>query len=346
VRATALLDVRTFGEIDLPEPRPGPGEVLVRVAAVSICGSDVTAYIGGHTRTRLPTVLGHEFSGVVEQVGPEVSGISTGQRAAIDPTFGCGTCRLCLAGRKNICREYTVLGRDLQRPGGMAGRVVVPASHVNPIPDALSFAEGAIVQPLSVAYHAAIHRGQIARGETVLVMGAGAIGLAILLHARSQGAHVIVSDVVAGRLEMATNLGAEVVIDVAQRDVADAVLEATDGLGADVAFEAVGGRDDGLLMGAVRAVAPGGRVVVVGMKMPEARIPVIDLKFDEKTVLGSQAHPASFPAVIDALATADLPFSELITHRFRAHDVPAAFDLLERRAEGVIKVVIELQEQP
>lgn len=340
MRATALVAVRQFGALELPHPVYGPDEVLIRVEAVAICGSDLTAYVGGHTRIRLPTVLGHEFAGHIEAVGSDVVDWSPGDRVCAEPTFGCGTCRFCLAGRPNICPQYTVMGLNLDRPGAMAGLVAVPQSHLHRLPADMPIEWGAIVQPLSVSYHAAVHRGVVAQGESVLIMGAGPIGLGILLAAKAAGARVTVSDVVPYRLEAATELGADLVVDVASESLAEAVNGFTDGLGVDVVYEAVGGRNDQILLDAVRATIPGGRVVVVGLKMPEARIPVSELKFQEKAVIGSQAHPHTFASVIEELTSGRYPAERLITHRIAFADAPHAFELLEGRADEVIKVVL------
>jgi len=328
----------------LARPVPGPGEVLVQVAAVSICGSDLSGYLGSHPRIRPPTILGHELSGRIAELGPGAEGVgpAVGDRVCVDPTFGCGRCRHCRRGRKNICRDYWVLGESEARPGAFAGWVAVPTGHVHRLPDAVSDELGAIVQPLAVASHAVRHRAGVEPGEVVLILGAGAIGLGIMLTARGLGARAVVIDVRADRLRRATALGADVVVDAAgdPAEVERAVLDATDGYGADASFEAIGGNDPRPLARLVELTARGGRIVVVGMKLPHGELPIADLKWGEKAIMGSQAHPDSFPAVLARLADGSLPAGPLVTHRFAWDQAPAAFDLLERGADGIVKAVV------
>lgn len=340
MKAMRLVDVRQFEQVELPPPTVGPSDVLVRITAVSICGSDLLGYLGQHQRIKPPTVLGHEPAGVVTEVGRDVTTIAVNQRVAVDPTFGCGTCRHCLSGRKNVCHEYIVLGESDDLPGATAGWVSVPWDSVHPLPDSVTDEEGAVVQPLAVSLHAARDQGQIEAGQTVLVFGAGQIGLGILLAARAVGARTIMVDPLDYRLEMARALGAEFTVHPTFEELQKTVMDATDGYGVDVAFDAVGGASDRLFVDAVRLTARGGRIVVAGLKIPAAELPIGDLKFGEKIVIGSQAHPDSFPEVIRRIAEGIYPVRDLITHRFPISQIAEAFDLLERRADGVMKVVL------
>jgi threonine dehydrogenase-like Zn-dependent dehydrogenase len=340
-----LAGPRQLEYTHLARPTPGPGEVLVQVAAVSICGSDLSGYLGSHPRIRPPTILGHELSGRIAELGPGVEGtdvLAVGDRVCVDPTFGCGWCRHCQRGRKNVCREYWVLGESEARPGAFAGSVAVPAGNVHRLPDGVSDELGAIVQPLAVASHAVRHRAGVVADEVVLVLGAGAIGLGIMLAARGLGARTVVTDVRADRLRRATALGADAVVDAAgdPAEVERTVLDATDGYGADASFEAIGGTDPRPLARLVTLTARGGRIVVVGMKLSQGALPIADLKWGEKAILGSQAHPDSFPAVLAQLADGSLPAGPLVTHRFPWDQAPAAFDLLERGADGIVKAVV------
>lgn len=340
MKAMRLVDVRRFEPVDLPPPTVGPTDVLVRITAVSICGSDLLGYLGQHQRIKPPTVLGHEPAGVIEETGGDVTAVAVGQRVAIDPTFGCGTCRFCVTGRKNLCHEYVVLGESDDLPGATAGWVAVPWEAVHPLPDSVSDEEGAVVQPLAVSLHAARDQGQVQAGQVILVFGAGQIGLGILLAARVAGARAIMVDPLDYRLDAARRLGAEVTVNPTTEDLRRAVMEATDGYGVDVAFDAVGGASDRLFVDAVRLTARGGRIVVVGLKIPAAELPIGDLKFGEKIVIGSQAHPQSFPEVIRRISTGAYPALDLISHRIPMPSIADAFDLLERRADGVMKVVL------
>ncbi|MEY3019621.1 MAG: Sorbitol dehydrogenase [Actinomycetota bacterium] len=341
MRALMLDGIRSFRSVDLPEPALPSGGVLIRPTAVALCGSDLMGYLGTHPRIRPPTVLGHEALGVVESIDDGVVGLEVGDRVAIDPTSGCGTCRLCRVGRSNICPEYRVMGEHVDHPGAMAGLLAVPAGQCHVLPDDLPDRLAAIVQPMAVSYHAAIHRARIEPGETVVVIGAGAIGLGVLAAARLAGAEVIIADVVPSRLERAERMGAVVTVDPRHDDLTAIVRDRTEGHGAEVVLETAGGADDRLLLQAVESCSPGGRVVVVGLKVPEGRIPVKDLKFHEKTVMGSQAHPNTFPEVIAHLAAGRIDVTDLVTHELPLDEVQRALELLADRDPSVLKVVLE-----
>lgn len=340
MKAIGLVDVREFDLLDLPEPTSSPGAVIVRAKAIAICGSDLSAYVGGPTKIKPPTVLGHEWTGVIEEVGPGVEHWNVGDRVCVDPTSGCGTCRHCLSGHKNVCASYRCQGMGLDVPGAMSGLVLIPTDRLHRLPDEVDFTTGSLVQPLSIAYHATAHRAGVRSDETVLVLGAGPIGLGVILAAKEAGARVIVVDPLEYRRELASKLGATEVIDPTSVDLQEAVSDLTDGYGADATFEAVGGSDDAILTTAVRATSAGGRIAILGLKLASAAVPAHEMKSLEKTVFGSQAHPDSFPVVIERIANGSYPADLLISHQIPLSDAPDAFRLLESKDESVVKVVL------
>lgn len=342
MRVARLVEPGRFEMVELDPPTPGEGQVLVRVEAVSICGSDLGAYLGRHPRIVAPAILGHEFAGVVEAVGPGVTDVQVGDRGAVEPTVSCRRCRFCLRGNENICPRYRVIGEDDTLPGAMAGLVAVAADHLHPIPPEVSMEEAALVQPLAIGLHAVRDQGRLTAGETVLVVGAGPIGLAILLAAKDAGARVLITDTLPYRLEQALELGADRAILAGEEDVVAAVGAETDGYGADAAFEAVGGTTDEAFATAYDATSRGGRVVVLGsFKSPTVPLRIGDLKYGEIEIRGSQAHPFSFRDVIAGIAAGRTPARRLITHRFPLSDVDRAFALLADRAERVQKIVLQ-----
>jgi threonine dehydrogenase-like Zn-dependent dehydrogenase len=342
MKAWRLAEPGRFESVEIGRPTAGPGELLVRVKAMSICGSDLGAYLGRHPRIVAPAILGHEFAGVVEEVGPGVTSATTGDRGAVEPTVACRTCRFCLRGNENICRQYRVIGEDESLAGAMAGLVRVAGDHFHAIPERVSFEEGALVQPLAIGLHAVRDRGRIEPGETVLVVGAGPIGLAIQIAAKQEGARVIISDTLDYRLEQAEALGADRTINPEREDVVSVVRAETDGYGADAAFEAVGGTSDGAFATAYGAVARGGRVVVLGsFKVPTVPLQIGDMKYGEIDIRGSQAHPFSFRDVIASIESGRTPARSLITHRFSLGEVGAAFQLLAARGDRVQKIVLQ-----
>jgi 2-desacetyl-2-hydroxyethyl bacteriochlorophyllide A dehydrogenase len=342
MRAARLSEPGRVELIDVTRPTLQPGEVLLRVAAVSICGSDLSAFQGLHPRIRLPTILGHEFAGTVAQIGPEVENVTLGMRACAEPNLACGHCRHCLRGQPNICLDYKVIGEAEGIGGACAEFVKVPADHLYHLPDRVSFEEGALVQPLSIAYHAVRDRAEVADGELALILGAGPIGLGVMLASKSFGARTIVADLLDYRLDMARALGADVVVNTGTEDLAAVVHDESDGYGVHVAFEAVGGAQETTLDQAIHLTARAGRVIVLGSFASNAvPLPVVDFKFRELELRGSQGHPNTFRPVLDLIALGALPARRLITHRLPLAEISQAFRLLDSKSDGVMKVVIE-----
>ena len=225
--------------------------------------------------------------------------------------------------------------------GGLADLVAVAADQVLEIPDTLTAAEAAIVQPLAISYHG-IDRVGVCEGEHVLVLGSGPIGLGALLLARDLGAHVIVADIVDERLAVALRLGAEAALRFDAPDFRDRVLEATGGKGADVVIEAVGGAQQETIAQAIALAAIRGRICVMGsFAKPPVPFPAYDFKNRELTITGSHGHPAAMVPTLALVAAGRLAPRQLITHTMPLRDVERAFQVLDTRSEGVIKVVLE-----
>jgi threonine dehydrogenase-like Zn-dependent dehydrogenase len=342
MRAARLVAPGQIEIVDAPRPTAGPGEVVLKVAANSLCGSDLSAFRGLHPRIRPPTVLGHEFAGTVAEIGPQVENVTLGMRVCAEPNLACGRCRYCRRGQPNICLDYRVIGEEDGLGGACAEYAKVPAEQLYHLPDRVSFEEGALVQPLSISYHAVRDRAELVDGELALILGAGPIGLGVLLAAKSFGARTIVADVLDYRLEFAERLGADVVVNSGEADLDAVVQDESDGYGAHVAFEAVGGGQSETLDQALRLTERGGRVIVLGSFASNAApFRVVDFKFRELDVRGSQGHPNTFRPTLDLIALGALPARELITHRVPLEGIGEAFRLLEAKEEGVMKVVVE-----
>lgn len=342
MRAALLREPYHIELVDLPDPHAGPGHVVIRVEATSICGSDLSGYRGVNPRTRLPTVPGHELAGTVIEAGDDVDSGIVGTRVVIEPNVSCRECEWCRQGLPNICTNYRVLGESLDVGGGLAEHVAVAVDQAYPLPAGVSAAEGAVIQPLSISYHGVVNRGQVRAGETALILGAGPIGLAALLIARDIGARTIVTDVVDDRLDAASRLGADMVIRADLEDVSATVRSVSGGRGADVTLEAVGGAQDTSLTDAVRSTATRGRIVILGTfaKTPQP-FPGYEFKNRELTMLGSHGHPSTFAPTIELVAAGRLRPADLITHGVPLSEATRAFELLDTRADGVIKVILE-----
>ncbi|MDR7555790.1 MAG: zinc-binding dehydrogenase [Armatimonadota bacterium] len=227
---------------EVPDPQPGPGEVLIAVAAAAICGSDLHIFHDRHPYWP-PVILGHEFAGTVAAVGEGVSGYAIGDRVVSETSTGsCGVCFLCRSGNRQICEHKRALG--IGTNGAFAHYVVAPASLLHRVPDGVPLEEAALTEPTAIAVHAIVERMKVAPGETVVISGPGPIGLLCLQVARAAGAGLIV---VSGtptsarlRLQVARTVGADVIVNIGEEDLVHRVLALTDGRGADVAVETSG----------------------------------------------------------------------------------------------------------
>lgn len=291
---------------EVPEPVPGPGEVLVEVHTAGICGSDLHATQGLFPATP-PKVLGHEYSGVVVGLGPDVGESLLARAVACEPNYGCGTCAECQAGRDSQCTRCV-------RVGGFAERVVLPARNVHLLPDGLDPATASLTEPAACAL-AGLEMFRMPPGATVLVIGGGVMGLFTLAFARVRGAgRTILSDPVARRRDAARRLGADVVVDPVQESLADVVARLTGERGVDVACEAVGKPE--LVAQAIATTRPRGIVQLVGVSPAGSRIPadLYDLHFRELRLQGAYGRGTAFPRALALLP--ELAVTELVTARF------------------------------
>ncbi len=329
---------------------PGPGEVLIAPSMAAICGTDASEYAHGPHMIPLherhpgsghvgPLVLGHEFVGRVEALGDGVEGLAVGDRVVSGAGVSCGECAWCRAGRTNLCASYYTLG--LSAPGGLADRVLGPASISVPVPDEVDDIAAAMAQPLAVAIHA-LDRGGVGPGLTVAVLGIGGIGGFLVGAAATRGlARLIAVDVDPGKLALARALGAEETVDARASDVAAAILEATDGEGADVVIEASGVPTSP--SAAIHATKRGGRVVIVGLQADPPPVDIFDAALREVDLIATVAHicDSNLPEALGVLARTELagevlgevvPMSRLVEG--------AIAPLAEGRAPG--KMVVEV----
>lgn len=321
---------------------PGPGEVIVAPHVVGICGSDLHLYRSGHigdSIVREPLVLGHEAAGHVVAMGADVENVAVGDRVIVEPGISCGQCRLCVTGRYNLCPRVRFLGIP-PTDGLMADLVRVPARWVHRLPDTMSDAEGAMVEPFAVGLQA-VEEAQVQPGQTVVVLGAGPIGLMILQAARVRGAGTIISiDVSERPLEMAKRLGATEVLNPRKVNVVDAVRDLTGGEGADLAIEAVGAVPT--TKQAFGLVRRGGIVTLVGIAS-ETAIPLntVQIVRTGLQVRSSFRYAHQHPVALSLAAAGRVDLHTLITHQFSAANASDAFGYVDQHKDEVIKGVIE-----
>ncbi|HUV08653.1 MAG TPA: alcohol dehydrogenase catalytic domain-containing protein [Spirochaetia bacterium] len=339
MKAVILREAGRMELVHLPDEEPGPGEVLLKVEACSICGSDLEGFIGIHPKVTLPRVMGHEVACRVEALGAGVLELSEGDRVAGTGWKSCMECSSCGSGDPGGCERPLEPGFSAH--GGYAEYMLVRPGLLAPIPKELSYEEAAVAQPASIAYHAVATRAAVAQGETVLVQGCGPIGLSAMMLSKLRGARVISTDIVDYRCRRAKELGADFSLNAHRDDIRKIVIDATNGQGVDKVIECVGGDQDETLAQAVRCVRECGLVVVVGsFAADSATIPVIDFKFKEKRIIGSQGMPEGYEPVFDLIKQKQLDVNSLITHRISLEQIERGLGLMDRKAEEVMKIVV------
>ncbi|MEX2290155.1 MAG: 2,3-butanediol dehydrogenase [Mycobacteriales bacterium] len=339
---------------DIAEPGvPGPGEAVVEVSFCGICGTDLAEYAKGPvmirdrphplTGAQPPLVLGHEFSGRIVALGPDVDGHSVGQRVTVDPCWRCGRCFWCRRGDYHICRYGGSVG--LASDGALARRVTVPAAGLVPLPDGVDDRIAALTEPLAVGLHA-VRRGGVQAGDRVLVLGLGPIGAAVLLAARASGAaEIYVSEPSLRRRELAVQLGATEAFDPGACDVRKEVYVRTGRIGPDVVFECTG--SPRLLPVAVSAARRGGRVVLVGIGHGAAEVEPAQIVPYEREVVGSLGYRHDLPSVIGLVASGLIDPAPLITATVPLEEaVAGAFDALRDDPGEHMKILVDLSRQP
>ncbi|HEX3470606.1 MAG TPA: galactitol-1-phosphate 5-dehydrogenase [Silvibacterium sp.] len=326
---------------EMPRPVPGPGELLVRVAACGICGSDVHGYDGSSGRRIPPLVMGHEAAGTVAGVGDGVRQFTAGDRVTFDSTVYCGECEYCRAGDVNLCDNRQVVGvscGDYRRHGAFAEYVVVPERIVYRLPDELGFAEAAMLEAVSVALHAVRVAG-MSDCRTALVIGAGMIGLLTLQATRAAGcARVFIADVDATRLKLAAEMGADEVIHASGAAMIAEVMKLTRNKGVDVVFEAVG-RDE-TVAASIDSVRKGGTVTLIGNITPEVRLPLQKVVSRQIRLQGSAASSGEYPEAIELMRTGAIRVTPLITAVAPLEEGPQWFERLHRGEPNLMKVVL------
>jgi L-iditol 2-dehydrogenase len=341
MKALLLSEYGRLDTVDVPMPRPGPDEILVRVEACGICGSDVHGFDGSSGRRIPPLIMGHEAAGTVAAVGPNATTFEPGDPVTFDSTVYCGHCQYCLKGEMNLCENRQVLGVSIpeyRREGAFADYVVVPERIVHPLPDNVPFPEAAMVEPLAVAAHA-IALSQVPEDATVLVVGAGMIGLLVLAVLRAEGVNnVIVTDIDDSRLELAKDMGATAVINGKTADTVAEVKKLTGGEGVDVALEAVGSTPTVKM--AIESTRKGGTVTLIGNIAPTVEIPLQAVVSRQIRLQGSAASAGEYPRCINMLANGTVNVKPLISVVAPLEEGAQWFDRLHERHPNLMKVIL------
>jgi len=333
------MDMR-IEEIDIPQI--GSNEVLVKMKRVGICGSDVHFYLHGRIASYIvksPLILGHECSGEIVEVGQEVSNLKIGQRVVIEPGFVCGKCFYCRSGRYNLCKEVKFYGAPPFH-GTFAEYVTAPKQNVYPIPEKMSYEEGAMIEPFAVGMMAS-KMGKVSVNDTVAVLGAGPIGQMVLQASKVHGApEIIVTDVIDYRLEYAKKYGANHVINAAEEDVVDMIKDFTDGEGVDVVIDASGAPS--AIRQAVDIVKPGGRVVLVGYPREDVSLPLAEVISKELTLQGIHRYANVYPAAIKAVSSGRAIVKPYVSHIYPFEKILEGFEAHIKRIGNPMKIQIAM----
>jgi L-iditol 2-dehydrogenase len=341
MKALLLSQYNQLDIADLPAPVPGEDEILVRVAACGICGSDVHGYDGTSGRRIPPIVMGHEAAGVVASVGAGVSKFKPGDRVTFDSTVYCGQCEFCLRGEINLCNNRQVVGvscGDYRRAGAFAEYVVVPQRICYHLPEGLEFQEAAMLEAISVALHA-VRVSEMKGGETALVIGAGMIGLLTLQAVRAAGASKVwIADIDRTRLETAESIGADETLLLSGGELVKEILRRTGGKGVDLVLEAVGREET--IAASIASVRKGGTVTLIGNISPEVKIPLQVVVSRQIRLQGSCASSGEYPQAMELLASGKINVKPLITAVAPLSDGPRWFARLHAGEPNLMKVVL------
>ncbi len=343
MRALVLHGSYDIAVEERPDPRPGPGEVVVQVIATGICGSDFHGYSGENGRRHPGQVMGHETVGRIDELGSGVTGLTIGQLVTVNPVMGCNDCPACASGQQQWCSRKVVLGVAPEISAAFADRVAVPATNIVVLPKEMPAELGALVEPMAVGYHA-VRRGEAAAEDRVLVIGGGPIGQACLLAAQRLGIdNLAVSDVSSSRRDLCAGLGAQA-IDPSARDLSSAVTAALGGP-ATLVVDAVGiTRTVG---DALAASDLGARIVLVGMGSPQLDLAAYAISTAERSLIGSFTYSAGeFADTAAWVGTVPDGIASLVDGRVGWEAAPQSFDDLARGRTSASKILVFPQGPP
>jgi L-iditol 2-dehydrogenase len=342
MKALVLQEYKKFAVEELPVPAPQPGEVLVRVKACGICGSDVHGMDGSTGRRIPPLVMGHEAAGEIAAVGPGVTAWKPGDRVTFDSTVYCGECWFCKRGEVNLCDNRQVLGvscGDYRRQGAFAEYVAVPQRILYRLPDNISFEQAAMVEAVSVAVHA-IARTPHLRDSSAVVVGVGMIGLLVVQALRVAGCRQIIAlDLEEDRLQLAVRRGATAAFKSSEPDLPAKIKMLTEGRGADAAFEVVGLSPT--LKIAIDCVRKGASITLVGNLKPEVDLPLQAIVTRQLTLIGTCASAGEYPECLDLIASGKINVTEFISATPPLAEGAQWFARLYAGEKGLMKVLLK-----
>ncbi len=346
MKASRLYGIRDLRLDTLPRPEPGPGEVLLKVAAVGVCGSDVHYYLEGRIGSQIvtnPIILGHELSAWVAGLGKGVAGLKVGQLVAVEPGISCGECESCRHGHPNLCPQVRFCGTP-PVDGVFAEHVVMPAENCFPLPAGFTPAQGAMLEPLGIAIHS-VDLAHIKAGQTIAVLGAGPIGLLTAAVARAAGAaEIYTTEPLVQRRQFALDYVADAVFNPDEVDVVDEVLRATGGRGVDIAFECAGASETPQQAAAI--TIRGGKLILCGIPTDDTlTLNASTVRRHGLTIKLVRRMKHTYPRAIRLVQRKMVEVDPLVTHLLPLDKVGDAFELVAGYQDGVLRAVIEFEEK-
>lgn len=325
---------------ETPRPIAAEGQVLVRIMRIGICGSDIHVYHGKHPFTRYPVTQGHEVSGRIEAVGSGVEGLSVGQKVTIEPQVCCGHCYPCTHGKYNLCEELKVMG--FQTTGTASEYFTVDAAKVTPLPETMSYDEGAMIEPLAVTVHAAKRFPEL-KGARVAILGCGPIGILLMQSCKALGAaSVLVTDVSDYRLSVARSVGADYAVNTGETDMEQALRDAFGSDKADVIYDCAG---SDITMGqAIRCARKGSTIVLVAVFSKLASVDLAVLNDHELELNTSMMYRhEDYVDAIRLVSEGKVQLRPLMSRHFAFRDYLKAYQYIDENREMTMKVIIDVQ---
>jgi len=341
MKALVLEEYNKLVYKDVDEPEVADNEVLIEVKACGICGSDVHGMDGSSGRRHPPLIMGHEASGIITETGGNVNAFAKGDRVTFDSTIYCGTCFYCRQGLINLCDNRRVLGvspAEYRQHGAFAQYVAVPEHILYRLPDNLSFVQAAMVEPVSIAFHA-ITLTPISLNDSAVVIGSGMVGLFVVQALRAAGCGTIIAvDLEQSKLDLALQLGADHGLLAREVDVAEEVKKLTGGMGANVAIEVVG--NTAAVNTAVASLRKGGALTIVGNLAATVEFPLQEVVTRQISVTGSCSSCGEYPACLEMIARGQINVDALLSEVVPLAEGAAWFEKLHKQEKGLMKVIL------
>lgn len=326
--------------VDVPKPEiKKSDDVIIRITSGGICGSDIGIWNGTNSLATYPRLIGHEFGGIVEEIGAGVTSVKVGDKVAVDPVVSCGHCYACKVNRHNVCSTLEVMG--VHRDGGFAEYVMADEANVHKFHKDFDESFLGLVEPYTIGVEIN-NRGQIGKGDKVLIMGSGPIGICAMQVAKRNGAQVIMTDLVKERLDKAKAMGADETVLVSEENLEERLMAFTDGEGIPVVIDTV--CIPSSFQQSVQLACPAGRVVVIGLKDQPSSITMADITKKELTIVGSRLNNNCFDEVIAGFEDGSLHPEDLMTKAYNYKDILDALNMIKEHPQDVLKIVLKFED--